>query len=419
MLFCNTSITIALIVGVFFLVAIIIIAGTEKAILSLLPSSKVRFEKDNNKKAKKLVRLISSPEKLVATLLIANTFFKTGFLVIAAFFIYSLAPIITLWQVLFIILAGTLAITIIFEWIPKVIAGAMPEQYLLAVTPGIAIIQKIFSPISYIFYKATLSFNQRLAQKSQEISASDLTNAIELASDSLPEEEDILKGIVKFGNIDVSEILRPRVDVVAIDTKLNLRQVLSIVVESEYSRIPVYSGSFDNVKGILYVKDLLPHIDEKENFRWQSLLRQAYFIPETKKVKDLLTEFQASKNHMAIVVDEYGGSLGIVTLEDILEEIVGEIADETDEEEKFYTKISENTYIFDGKTLLNDFHKILQTDPTVFDDVKGEADTLAGLILEIKGAIPSRNEQVNYEQFTFKIEAADSRRIKQIRVTLT
>jgi Hemolysins and related proteins containing CBS domains len=254
---------------------------------------------------------------------------------------------------------------------------------------------------------------------SRQISVDDLTEAIENASDTLSDEEDILKGIVKFGNIDVSEILRPRIDVVALDYKMSIKQVLAVVVDSGYSRIPVYAGNFDNVKGILYVKDLLPYINEKDDFRWQSLIRPPYFVPDTKKVKELLTEFQTSKIHMAVIVDEYGGTLGIVTLEDILEEIVGEISDESDEDEKSYSQINDNTYIFDGKTLLNDFYKILQTETTVFDDIKGEADTLAGLILELKGAIPNKNEQVKYKQFIFKIEAVDSRRIKQIRVTIT
>jgi CBS domain containing-hemolysin-like protein len=199
---------------------------------------------------------------------------------------------------------------------------------------------------------------------------------------------------------------------------MTLKQVLAIVVESGYSRIPVYSENFDNIRGILYVKDLLPFIHEKDSFRWQSLIRPPYFVPETKKVKELLTEFQGNKIHMAVIVDEYGGTLGIVTLEDILEEIVGEITDESDEDEKKYTQINENTYIFDGKTLLNDFYKIIQSEQDIFDEIKGDADTLAGLILELKGAIPALNEQINYKQFTFKIEGVDARRIKQIRVII-
>jgi putative hemolysin len=414
------AIAIFICTAIVFLFALASLTGAEVAFFSLSASAKARMEKLSTQKSKILVRLLSNQEKLMASLVVASVFFKTGVFIVSVFVISLLIPqaLISLWPVLLVGIPGTAVLILICESIPKTYASIKPEKYLLAFSSWIYLILRIFSPLSIVFYKVIRALNPKFPLQYSQISVDDLANAIEIASDSLPEEEDILKGIVKFGNINVSEILRPRIDVVAINSKISIRQVLAVVVESGYSRIPVYTESFDNVKGILYVKDLLPYIDEKNHFRWQSLIRPPYFVPETKKVKDLLTEFQTNKNHMAIVVDEYGGTLGIVTLEDILEEIVGEITDESDKDEKKYTQLNENTYIFDGKTLLNDFHKILQTVPSVFDEIKGDADTLAGLILEIKGVIPARNEQIMYKQFIFKIEAVDSRRIKQIRVIL-
>jgi gliding motility-associated protein GldE len=239
-----------------------------------------------------------------------------------------------------------------------------------------------------------------------------------LTEKNLPEEKSILKGIVKFGNIDVCDIMQSRVDTVAVDIFTGFSELLEIIDESGYSRIPIYEESFDKIKGILYVKDLLPYLDKPSDFKWQELIRPSYFVPESKKINDLLKEFQANRIHMAIVVDEYGGSSGIVTLEDILEEIVGEITDETDAEDLPYEKLDSYNYIFEGKTLLNDLYKILNLDNNVFDEVKGEADTLAGLILELRGEIPHKDDKLSYKKFTFTIISVDNRRIKKIKVTL-
>jgi gliding motility-associated protein GldE len=234
----------------------------------------------------------------------------------------------------------------------------------------------------------------------------------------LKDDTEILKGIVKFGNKSVVEIMRSRVDVVSIDIDSNYDEVLKLITETGFSRIPVYTETFDNIKGILYIKDLLPYVSKGALFRWQSIIRPPFYVPETKKIDDLLEEFQKNKVHMAIVVDEYGGSSGIVTMEDVLEEIVGEITDESDEEEKFYTRLSENRYLFDGKTLLNDFYKVTGLEDNIFDDVKGEADTLAGLILELKGEFPEKNDTITCKNCVFAIEAVDNRRIKQIKVEI-
>jgi gliding motility-associated protein GldE len=247
----------------------------------------------------------------------------------------------------------------------------------------------------------------------------EISQALELTSDQeLSDEKDILEGIVKFGNKSVEEIMTPRVDVVSIDIKANFEEVLEIINDSGYSRIPVYIDSFDEISGLLYIKDILQHSHKNKTFKWQTLIRPPFYVPDTKKISSLLEEFQKTKVHIAIVVDEYGGTSGIVSLEDILEEIVGDIADEFDDDESFFTQLSENSYLFDAKVLLGDFYRVVNCDDTIFNEVKGDADTLAGLILEIKGEIPSFKEQVKCKTFTFTIEEVDNRRIKQIKVVV-
>jgi gliding motility-associated protein GldE len=259
---------------------------------------------------------------------------------------------------------------------------------------------------------------KRTRTRRSRISMDDLSDALELTSDELDEDEKILKGIVNFGNINVSAIMCPRIHVTAVDIQSGFKEIMPVIISSGFSRIPVYSDSFDNVKGILYAKDVLPYMNNPEMFKWQTLLRPPYFVPETKKINDLLKEFQVKKNHMAVVIDEYGGTSGIVTLEDILEEIVGEITDESDTDEVLYRKVDDRTYIFEGKILLNDFYKVLGIENEPFEEVKGESETLAGLILELTGEIPEKDQVVKYRNFSFMIESADRRRIKQIRVEI-
>lgn len=406
--------------AILFLISAAIISGAEMAFASFGASDKSKIEKSKFSKRSKAIKILGQPDKLFASLQIAGLLFKTAFIVCSLFIAFLIAnnfmlSAIGMFAFLFF---ETAAIMILAEILPRTFAIINPERYLSFTFPFIRLVLFCLGPIGNVFSSITIKFNRLFVPDSMAISVNDLTNVIELTKDKYSEDEEILKGIIKFGSTDVSEILKPRIDVIAVDLTMTLNQVLNVVIESGYSRIPIYSGNFDNVKGILYVKDLLPFINEKDNFHWQTLIRTPYFIPDTKKVKELLTEFQSSKNHMAVIVDEYGGTLGIVTLEDILEEIVGEISDESDVEEKRYVQISKNIFIFDGKTLLNDFHKILQIENDIFDNIKGDAETLAGLILELKGEIPAKNEQIKIHPFTFKIEAADSRRIKQIRVII-
>jgi len=265
---------------------------------------------------------------------------------------------------------------------------------------------------------ASTKFIENKYHKKQNFSMNDLSSALELTSDTISEDKDILKGIIEFRNIEVSDIMCPRVDLLALDVDTHFTKVIRDVVEAGYSRIPIYDKSFDKINGILYIKDLLPHIQKSDNFHWQSLIRPPYFVPEKKKINELLNELQTDKIHMAIVVDEYGGTSGIITMEDIIEEIVGDITDEFDEEENYFSKINDNNYLFDGKTLLNDFYKIIDVENTVFDGVKGDAETLAGVILELKGEFPVLYDKIKYNQFTFTIEELDKRRIVKIKTTI-
>jgi gliding motility-associated protein GldE len=279
---------------------------------------------------------------------------------------------------------------------------------------------KLFSPLSYLLTSSTAFIDKRLKRKKEVVSMDEIAEALELTTETDPNEEEqkILKSIVEFGNIDVKEIMKSRVDVVAIEQKLLFEKVIDLVVDSGFSRIPVYKENFDDVIGILYVKDLIPHLDQKSDFKWQDLIRSAYFIPETKMINDLLKEFQDKKIHLAIVVDEYGGTSGIVTLEDILEEIVGDITDEFDDDGNIFSVLDDYTFIFEGKISLNDFLKTVKGEIDYFDGVKGDSDSLAGLILELKGVIPSKGEIIKFAPYIFTIESSDSRKIKRIKVQI-
>lgn len=279
----------------------------------------------------------------------------------------------------------------------------------------LTVLSYLFRPLSALLINSTSIISKKVAKK-DSISIDQLSKALELTKDSeINEEKDILEGIVRFSNIYAIDIIQPRINIIAIDEEDSFKHIRELIIEHGYSRLPVYKDNLDTIVGILYIKDLLAHLQEDDHFQWQSLIRPAYFVPETKKINDLLEEFQTKKVHLAIVVDEYGGTSGIVTMEDILEEIVGEINDETDEKEKTYIKIKNNAYIFEGHTLLNDFEKIADIKDDYFKDIEGEADTLAGLILEIKGELPRKNEVITYRQHKFTILDVDKRRIKKIK----
>ena len=416
--------TAGVITGIIILILLLIcsalISGSEVAFFSLSPSDLDKIRNTKSKKAEKLLALHNKPEQLLGTILVVNNFVNVGIVILSSYITNSLVDFSEARVLGFIIqiVLITFILLLFGEIIPKIYANQYAVIFSLRMAPVIHFLEKVFYPIVTVMVSSTSFVNKRLLKKKAAISMDQLSDALELSSTEITEDEHILKGIVRFGNIDVQEIMKSRIDVFAIDIATPSSDLIKNILDSGYSRIPIYSESFDHIKGILYIKDLLPHIHKIANFKWQSLIRPPYFVPESKKINDLLEEFQSNKIHMAIVIDEYGGTSGVVTLEDILEEIVGEITDEFDEDESFYTKINENTYLFEGKTLLNDFFKVINKPDDVFDEIKGDADTLAGIILEISGEIPEKDATFHLGDFIFSIHSVDNRRIKKIKVKI-
>lgn len=393
-----------------------LISGSEVAFFSLSPRQVTQLHEKKSNNNSRILRLLGIPERLLATILIANNFVNVGIVILSSFITtglldFSSAPTLGFFVQVIVI---TFLLLLFGEIIPKVYATQYAVRFASSMASPLILLEKIFHPFASILIRSTSIVNRRISPK-QNISMNDLSQALELTTDESTQEKEILEGIVKFGNINVEEIMQSRVDSVAIDIHVTFSKLKAVIIESGYSRIPVYEKTFDNIRGILYVKDLLPHVHKPNTFRWQTLIRPPYYVPETKKINDLLEEFQTKKMHMAIVIDEYGGTSGLVTLEDILEEIVGDISDEMDEERITYTLEPDGSYLFEGKTLLNDFFKIVEADEKAFESIKGDAETLAGLILEIKGAIPKKKEEFKFKNYTFTIEAVDKRRIKKIR----
>ncbi len=419
------GIVTALLLMLLLLVFSAAISGSEIAFFSLNPAQLSELRNNQSTKSQLILHLLEKPKRLLATILIANNFVNVAIVIISSYvmmglFDFSNSPLIGfLIQVVIV----TSLILLFGEIMPKIYAtqNAMMATHIMA--RPLLILRRIFYPLSSILVKSTGIIDKRIERKGHDISIDDLSEALHLTTsdNSTPEEEKkILKGIVKFGDIEVKEIMRSRIDVTTVDIKTTFTSLLDTIHESGYSRIPVYNESFDNVTGIIYIKDLLPHLGQDNIFDWPKLQRPAFYVPENKRISDLLQEFQTKKIHMAIVVDEYGGTSGIVTLEDILEEIVGEINDEFDiESDTFhYSKIDDNNYIFEGKTLLNDFCKVLGIEDRIFSEAKGESDTLAGLMLELAGKIPEKNEKFQFDQYVFQADTVDKRRIKRIRVKI-
>lgn len=420
----TTGVVIGLLVNLILLFITAVLSGAETAFFSLTPAQLKDFKLSPDKRSRLIIDLIERPKVLLATILIANNFVNVTMVVIFSYITTLLVdpthyPVLT-----FIIQVVVITSIILFfgEILPKVYASRFPLQVCKVMAGPIKMTIRIFNPLSQILVRSTSLIDRRISKRGYNISMSDLSEAFEITSDAdTPEEErKILKGIVNFVDIEVKEIMKPRMDVTSLDASSDFSLVLKTIRESGYSRIPVYTETFDNVQGVLYAKDLLPYLEKDHDFNWQELLRPAFFVPENKKISDLLQEIRAKKIHLAIVVDEYGGTSGIVTLEDIIEEIIGEISDEFDlpGEDLNYTRLDEHNYIFEAKTSLNDFFKITGVDDEAFDGVKGDADTLAGLLLEVSGKIPQKDEVISFSRFDFKILGADNRRIKKVRVAI-
>lgn len=399
-----------------------LISGSETAFFSLEPKGVDALKKEESGKAQLVPDLLERPKRLLATILIANIFFNVAIVILSTFISLRIFDFNAHPYMGFIIqvIVVTALILLFGEIMPKIYASQQQKNYAIRMAPLLRSLVSLFYPLSSLLINATNLIDRRYAKKGHNLSMSEISEAIEITSEGDTAEEDkkILKGIVKFGDIAVREIMKSRIDVTAVDTSLGFDALIDTILQSGYSRIPAYQESFDQIEGILYIKDLLPYLGKVQNVQWQDLLRPAFFIPENKRISELLREFQEKKIHMAIVVDEYGGTSGIVTLEDIIEEIVGEISDEfdVDSDEILHEKVGEHQWIFEGKASLNDFCKIMNLDDRVFEHVKGESDTLAGLILEAEGNIPEKNTEIRIAPFTFRVEDADSRRINRILV---
>ena len=413
-----------IIIGFLFLIILLfgsaLMSGSEVAFFSFSPEDIEKLKSNRNKHAKIALKLYDKPEKLLSTILVANNTTNIAIVLLAAYmssrlFDFSSEPVIG-----FVVNVVVITFLLLFfgEVMPKVYASRNHIAVALFMAYPLTTLEKVFQPVTSLLIYSSSFMKGRSGSRRSNISMDDLSDALELTSDDFNEDEKILKGIVNFGNINVSAIMCPRIDVTAIDIRSGFDKIVPVIISSGFSRIPVYSGSFDAVKGILYAKDILPYTGNPASFKWQALLRPPYFVPETKKINELLKEFQTRKIHMAVVIDEYGGTSGIVTLEDILEEIVGEITDESDADQLMFHKLDENIYVFEGKILLNDFCKVVDIEEELFEEVRGESETLAGLILELTGEIPQKDKIIKYRNFIFRIESADRRRVKEIRVEI-
>ena len=423
MAFTGSIFTLVLQVAMLILlmIASAFVSGSEVAYFSLTPTDIEELEHTRNSRAVTAIKLLSRPEKLLSSILVTNNIINIALIILAAFissrlFDLSNNPILSFIMEVVVI---TFLLLLFCEVMPKVYASRHQLRFTLTMAPSLALASRIVSPLASALSFSSFFVKKRSRPRDSSMDISDLSTALELTSSEIKDDRELLKGVVRFGNISVSAVMCPRIDVTALEITRGFTSVMAEVIESGFSRIPVYSGSFDNVKGILFVKDLLPHLGKPDTFRWQTLIRPPYMIPETKKISELLKEFQEKKIHMAIAVDEYGGTSGIVTLEDVLEEIVGDITDETDEEMPLFRETGEGKWVFDGKILLNDFYRITGADDGLFSEIRGDSETLAGLLLELLREIPLKGRVITAEGFRFTIEKVEKRRIREIGVEKT
>jgi putative hemolysin len=415
--------TISAIIAIVLAGLLLLVSGfasaSEIAFFSLSPSDLSAIDEKKHPSDEKISKLLEDTERLLATILITNNFVNVTIIMLCNFFFMSVfefhSPIA---EFLILTVILTFLLLLFGEIMPKIYSAQKTLAFCRFSAPGIWMFRSLFYPVASMLVRSTSFLNKHFARKNHNISVDELSHALELTDkEELKEENNILEGIIRFGGETAKEVMTSRLDVVDLDIRTPFKDVLQCIIENAYSRIPIYSENRDNIKGILYIKDLLPHLN-KVDFRWQSLIRPAYFVPETKMIDDLLRDFQANKIHIAIVVDEFGGTSGIVTMEDIIEEIVGEIHDEYDDEERTYAVLNDHTWVFEAKTQLTDFYKITKVDEEVFDEVAGDSDTLAGLLLELKGEFPALHERVTYDHYEFEVLEMDNRRILKVKFTI-
>ncbi len=405
----------------FFLFSSALVSAAEVALFSLTPKDiKTLFDEDAAK-ANLISQLLQRPKKLLATILIANNFSHIGVVIIFSFVGNNIFAAITSPLVKFLVEVLLIAFLILLfgEVLPKVYASRNNIKFSKFIANPILVLDKILSPVSLPMRAVTVFLHEKLGKQKSNISVDQLSQALELTStdDTSSEEQKILEGIVSFGNTDTKQVMSPRIDVFALEIDETFAEIYPKIVEKGYSRIPVYRENIDQIEGVLFVKDLIPHIHKKE-FDWNKLMRKPFFVPENKKLDDLLKDFQRLKSHLAVVVDEYGGTSGLVSLEDVIEEIVGDISDEFDDENINFSQIDEKNFLFEGKINLKDFYRIVEVDEDTFEDRKGEAETLAGFILEILGNFPKKGQKIHFSNVYFTVESVDKKRVKQLKVTL-
>ena len=429
-IFLNASLTAGITGLIILLIGSALISGAEVALFSLSQKDLDEAKKYKSKSFEIIIELLKKPKKLLASILVANNFINIAIVILFASISNNfykeidseldLAGIKINPVFLIEVVLITFLILLFGEILPKVYANRNNLKFSKFMAYPLKFLDIVISPISIPMQKATLLIHKKLGNQKLTLNVEQLSQALELASDedTTQEEQKILKGIVSFGNIDTKQVMRPRIDIFALDEATSYVEIVPEILKNGYSRIPVYKNSIDSVIGVLHVKDLLPHLQKKQ-FNWTDLLRTPFFIPENKKLDDLMVEFQEKKNHLAVVVDEYGGTSGIVSLEDIIEEIVGDISDEFDDNDLTYSKLDANNFVFEGKTTLRDFYNIIKpNDISVFEEKKGEAETLAGFVLEISNSFPKINNKINFKTYSFTVEAMSNKRIKQLKVTL-
>lgn len=398
-----------------------LISAAEVALFGLSQTDLNEMQESNSSRGKSIVELLAKPKKLLATILITNNAINIGIVLLFSSIGDSIfADIDGTFRFLLEVVVATFLILMFGEILPKIYANRNRVQFSHFMAIPLKGLNYLFTPLSSPMRSVTLFMEDKLGRQKSNLSINHLSQALELASegDTTKEEQKILEGIVTFGNTDTKQVMRPRIDIFALNEKMKFPEVLQEIKRNGYSRIPVFSENMDNVMGVLYVKDLLPYI-ERKSFNWMSLIREPYFVPENKKLDDLLLEFQDKKNHLAVVVDEYGGTSGIVTLEDIIEEIVGDISDEFDDEDLVFSKLDDYNYVFDGKTALKDFYRVVKIEEEEeFENQKGESETIAGFVLEISGSFPKIGEKVLFKDYQFIVESMDKKRLKRVKVTL-
>lgn len=416
----SIGVVVAMVLAVLLLLLSGYASGSEIAFFSLSPQDVDDLNPGKNHSDSLIEDLREDSERTLATILITNNFVNVTIIMLCNYIFSSIVRFNAEWlEFLCITVLLTFMLLLFGEIMPKVYSRQNPLAFCRRAAQGLIVLRKIFWPLENILIKSGGLAEKAVPKENRQLSVDELEQALELTDkEDIKDEQSLLQGIIRFGDETAKEIMTSRQDVVDLDIRSTFSEVLKCIVDNNYSRIPIYQDNTDNIRGILYIKDLLPYLNKQSNFRWQSLIRPPYFVPETKKIDDLLREFQDNKVHIAIVVDEFGGTSGIVTMEDILEEIVGEINDEYDEEEQNYSKINYNTYIFEGKTLLSDFTKILDIPDDEFSDVEGDADSIAGLMLEIKGDFPSVHEKIEYKNYEFEIMALEERRISKVKVVV-